>query len=224
MGEDRKNREALIIAVCVVFVLVATLLQLLEVAPVEIEALHAAGLPDQRVVIVEAKLRPARFYQAPATTLATVYHPAVPDGVTEARYQPLDQTVLWRDDFSPGTLDQRVDDDTGVCVLPSVVGIDGQTIGHGITVANTVSVWWAGGERHAMTVSAVSGTAVTVDGGSGDNLPTLGTRVDVGIDPTATVGNVIFAGDVEKYPGRPDRIRFFEAAASARLNEQYYKP
>jgi len=47
---------------------------------------QAAGLPDQRTVIVEAKLRPARFYQAPATTLATVYHPLIPDGVTEARY------------------------------------------------------------------------------------------------------------------------------------------
>jgi len=131
---------------------------------------------------------------------------------------------LWRDDYSSGTLSRRIDDDTGGVVLPNVAAIDGQSIGHGITVAHTVSVWWSGGERHSMTVSAVSGTAVSIDGGAGDNLPTLGTAVDIGIDPTATVGNIIWAGDVEKYPGRLDRIRFLEAAASARLNEAYWKP
>lgn len=214
--------EGLIIVGVLLFILVASLWGLLSGA--RIDPAQGAGLPDQRVVVVEAKLRPARFYQTPATTLATVYHPLVPNGVTEARYQPLDQNVLWRDDFSPGTLSQRIDDDTGLCTLPALTAIDGQSVTHGITVSHTVSVWWSGGERHAMTVSAVSGTAITVDGGSGDNLPTLGTAVDVGIDPTATVGNLIWAGDVEKYPGRLDRIRFVEAAASALLNENYAKP
>ncbi len=71
---------------------------------------------------------------------------------------------------SAGTLSTRTDDDTGVCSVAS---------GHGLIVSDTVDVYWSGGMRNGMNVSAVSGDDVTVDVGSGDNLPTQDAAVVV---------------------------------------------
>ncbi len=61
-----------------------------------------------------------------------------------------------------GTLGTRIDDDTGIVTLST---------GHGIETDDVVDVYWAGGVHYGMTAT-VATNAVTVDGGSGDNLPT----------------------------------------------------
>jgi len=174
----------------------------------------AASPGTPRRQVFEAPLYGCRFHVQP--DLSSVYYPTVPTRATEARFQALDQNVLYRDDYYGGSLTTRTDNDTGVCTVVET--------NHGITVADTVAVWWAAGKRTGMSVSAVSGTAITVDGGSGDNLPSVKTAVDIGAEPTATVGNLIFVGDLEFIPTDLRRIRFFEAAASAKLVENYKRP
>jgi hypothetical protein len=78
---------------------------------------------------------------------------------------------------------------------------------HGITDADTVSVYWSGGFRYGCAVSSYDGTTVTVNGatGSGDSLPTSGSvvvakavEVDVAFSGTAmaalSVGADILCG------------------------------
>jgi hypothetical protein len=62
----------------------------------------------------------------------------------------------------PGTLTTRTDDDTGVVTVAS---------GHGITTSDTVTLFWAGGIRRRMAVTATTATTISIDLGSGDNLP-----------------------------------------------------
>lgn len=71
-----------------------------------------------------------------------------------------------------GNLTTRTDADTGVVTLdddavPTVVASD------------KVTIVWSGGERHGMTVTGTSGFTVSIDGGSGDALPTVLTDVEV---------------------------------------------
>ena len=68
-----------------------------------------------------------------------------------------------------GDLTTRTDDNTGVVTLDDS--------GHGFEVAEKVSVFWSGGCRRRMPITDVTGNAITVDGGSGDALPTQGTAV-----------------------------------------------
>jgi len=78
-----------------------------------------------------------------------------------------------------GTLSTRTDDDTGVATLAA---------NHGITVDDYVDVYWDGGVRYGMDVTGVEGTAVSIDLGDGDNLPTQDTviivtpRVEIDVD------------------------------------------
>lgn len=81
-----------------------------------------------------------------------------------------------------GTLTTRTDDNTGVATLSA---------GHGIVTNDIVDVYWDGGRRYGMTAS-VSGNAVTVDGGDGDNLPAQSTSVVVS---KVTTINQSFDGD-----------------------------
>jgi hypothetical protein len=79
-----------------------------------------------------------------------------------------------------GTLTTRTDADTGVITMDAS--------GHTITVTPTVAVYWTDATsgltkcRRGMTVSDVSGDEVTIDGGSGDDLPALSTAVMVAIE------------------------------------------
>lgn len=73
-----------------------------------------------------------------------------------------------------GELTTRTDNDTGVITIPNV-----GTTAHGITTANTVDLVWVGGTRQNMTVTGVAGTAVSVDGGTGTNLPAASTTIYV---------------------------------------------
>jgi len=67
-----------------------------------------------------------------------------------------------------GTLSTRTDDNTGILTLAE---------GHGITDSDTIDVFWSGGLRYGVDVTSVDGTAVSIDLGDGDNLPTQGTAV-----------------------------------------------
>jgi hypothetical protein len=69
-----------------------------------------------------------------------------------------------------GTLTTRTDNDTGVVTLGA---------GHGIQQNDKVSVSWDGGSRISMSVTNVAGNLVTVDLGSGDNLPAQASAVVV---------------------------------------------
>lgn len=72
-----------------------------------------------------------------------------------------------------GTLSTRTDNDTGVATVST---------GHGITTSDKVSVFWTGGRRYNMTVTATTSTTISIDVGSGDNLPTAATAIVVSKD------------------------------------------
>lgn len=75
-----------------------------------------------------------------------------------------------------GTLSTRTDDDTGVL---TVAGGHGLVPSISAAPASVVNVFWSGGLRYGMTVTATSDTTVTVDGGSGDNFPVVNTVITV---------------------------------------------
>lgn len=82
-----------------------------------------------------------------------------------------------------GTLTTRTDNDTGIITAQA---------GHGLITGDHVDIYWSGGSRFSMAAT-VSGNAVTLDAGDGDNLPiattavTLSKRVaiDQGLDGAA---------------------------------------
>lgn len=87
-----------------------------------------------------------------------------------------------------GTLTGRTDNDTGVATLAG---------GHGIISTDKVDVYWTGGRRYGMTAT-VAVNAVSVDGGTGDNLPAQDTPVTV-VKPTPI--DLDFVGDKLKAIG-----------------------
>lgn len=68
-----------------------------------------------------------------------------------------------------GTLTTRTDNDTGVITTTNTPAI---------ITGDRVDVYWSGGQRRGMAAT-VSGSAVTVDAGSGTNLPTASTVISV---------------------------------------------
>jgi len=68
-----------------------------------------------------------------------------------------------------GTLTTRTDNDTGVATMNA---------GHGFVTGDELDVFWTGGQRRGMTAT-VATNAVTIDGGTGDNLPVLSTPLTV---------------------------------------------
>lgn len=68
-----------------------------------------------------------------------------------------------------GVLSTRTDADTGVATLSG---------GHGVSSSDRVDVYWTGGSRRGMAAT-VSSNDVTIDGGSGDDLPAQSTEVVV---------------------------------------------
>lgn len=79
-----------------------------------------------------------------------------------------------------GTLSTRTDDDTGVVTAET---------GHGIITSDKVDVYWEDGKRVLMDAT-VSGDDITLDGGSGDNLPDEDTEVTVMVPQSEVVGIV----------------------------------
>jgi len=74
-----------------------------------------------------------------------------------------------------GTLTTRTGNDEGIATMSS---------GHGIESDDIVDVYWTGGVRFGMTAS-VSGTAVSLDGGDGDALPTQSTGLVLDVQENA---------------------------------------
>lgn len=66
-----------------------------------------------------------------------------------------------------GQLTTRTDNDTGVVTMAS---------GHGFATSDKIDLYWDGGKRLGMDAT-VATNAVTLDGGTGDNLPTNLTAV-----------------------------------------------
>jgi hypothetical protein len=81
-----------------------------------------------------------------------------------------------------GSLTTRTDDNTGVATLST---------GHGLLTNDVVDVYWSGGIRFGM-VATVSGNAVSLEGGAGDNQPAQDTPCTV-VKQTAIEVN--FDGD-----------------------------
>jgi hypothetical protein len=68
-----------------------------------------------------------------------------------------------------GTLSTRTGDDAGVVTLSD---------GHGLQTGDVVDVYWATGVHYGMSATIATNDA-TLDGGSGDNLPSQGAAVTV---------------------------------------------
>ncbi len=110
-----------------------------------------------------------------------------------------------------GTLTTRTDNDTGVVTVAS---------GHGITDSDTVDLYWSGGERYGVDVTATTSTTISIDAGAGDNLPSSSTAVvickrttinlAVDGDNLAIIG---FAVDVAASTGYGTQLRFFDATS-----------
>jgi len=82
-----------------------------------------------------------------------------------------------------GTLSTRTDANTGILTVGS---------GHGITDADTVAVFFAGGRQVAVDVTATTATTISIDLGVGDDLPVVTTPIVVSvieIHALAIVGN-----------------------------------
>jgi hypothetical protein len=83
---------------------------------------------------------------------------------------------------SGGSLTTRTDDNIGVVTADSSV--------HAFVTEDRVDVYWydaddvVSGCRRGMEVTGASGAEISIDGGSGDNLPTQGTTVRI-IEPIA---------------------------------------
>src|SRR4051794_3009647 len=69
-----------------------------------------------------------------------------------------------------GPLSTRTDADTGIATLGT---------GHGILTLDTVDLYWDGGSRFDVDVTAVGGTTVSLNGGTGDALPGLNSTIVV---------------------------------------------
>jgi len=86
-----------------------------------------------------------------------------------------------------GTLTTRTDNTSGIATLEA---------GHGIVVSNVVDLYWTGGRRYNVNVTAVATNDVTFSGGTGDNLPVQSTALTMTKQQTIDtdfVGNLLVA-------------------------------
>lgn len=111
-----------------------------------------------------------------------------------------------------GTLTTRTDDNTGVVTVAS---------GHGITDSDTVDVYWSGGRRYGVDVTATAATTIDIDLGSGDNLPAASTAVvivkQVVVNKAIDGDNVEIIGflaELAASTGFGVRITFFDAVSA----------
>ena len=110
-----------------------------------------------------------------------------------------------------GTLTTRTDDDTGIVTVAS---------GHGITGSDTVDVYWSGGRRYGVDVTATAATTIDIDLGAGDNLPAASTAVvivkQVVVNKAIDGDNVAIIGflaELAASTGFGVRITFFDAVS-----------
>lgn len=114
-----------------------------------------------------------------------------------------------------GTLTTRTDNDTGIVTVAS---------GHGITDTDTVDVYDADGQllRKDMDVTAVTSTTISINAGSGSNLPAQDAAVKVAkqkvIEPVFFDASGIQIFGIElKVPGAATegRVNFFDEGESS---------
>jgi hypothetical protein len=106
--------------------------------------------------------------QATINVVANVLGQSTPVQVSRSR----DGAGQWTPSVpagNAGSLTTRTDNDTGIITLSA---------GHGLQNGDKVDVFWSGGRRYNMT-AGVNVNAVTVDLGSGDNLPAQNAAVVV---------------------------------------------
>ena len=111
-----------------------------------------------------------------------------------------------------GTLTTRTDDNTGIVTVAS---------GHGITASDTVDVYWSGGRRYGVDVTATAATTIDIDLGRGDNLPAASTAVVIvkqvvvnkAIDGDS-VEIIGFLAELAASTGFGVRITFFDAVSA----------
>lgn len=84
-----------------------------------------------------------------------------------------------------GTLTTRTDANTGVVTVAS----------HSITTSDTVDVYWTGGRRYGVDVTATTSTTISIDIGSGDDLPSTSTALTIVKQVTS---NILIDGDNAK--------------------------
>jgi hypothetical protein len=109
-----------------------------------------------------------------------------------------------------GSLTTRTDDNTGVATLGA---------SHGIVTSDVVDVYWSGGRRYGMTTT-VSGNDVTIDGGTGDDLPTQGdpvvltkqVRINLGIDGDLLAGIALKLEFTDPQSANRGHISFFDTS------------
>jgi len=82
-----------------------------------------------------------------------------------------------------GTMGTKTDADTGELSMDT---------GHGLSNGLVVDVFWATGGRYGMDTSLLSGDLITVDGGSGDDLPADTTAL---VASVRTYFNALIDGD-----------------------------
>jgi hypothetical protein len=73
--------------------------------------------------------------------------------------------------------------------------ITGLAVGHGITTAHKVGVFWAGGRRVGMTVSAYTSTSITITSSSGIGTTYPSALTDVIVSPAVAIADISFDGD-----------------------------
>ena len=109
-----------------------------------------------------------------------------------------------------GTLTTRTDANTGVVTVSS---------GHGITDSDTVDLYWSGGRRYGVDVTATDSTTISLDLGSGDDLPSTSTAVvivkQVAFNRAIDGDNLVILGVQFVVPGDTTgkcRVTLFDSA------------
>ncbi len=182
--------------------------------PLVVVALVAVFFIAATAITIEAPLESYKYRQI--TGLSVVKDLSdngtrvLPTGAHEAMLHVESQSIRYRDGHSDGSLTTRTDFNTGVITVT-----DGD---HGIVDTDYVFVWWTNGVARSMDVTDVTGNAITVDAGAGNNLPIVGTAVEIGINPTATVGMLLEIGSGLWYQGPIHRFRAIQTAASAKIS------
>lgn len=112
----------------------------------------------------------------PHTVTTTISSRSTPDGslIEDSISQSSSVSYASKESALPtvpaaksGSLTTRTDNDTGVVAFAT---------GHGFLTGDLIDLFWSGGQRRAMTAT-VAGDNVTLDGGSGDDLPAAATAV-----------------------------------------------
>lgn len=169
-------------------------------------------------IIVDAPLRSYKYRQVTGLSavkdLSDNGSRVIPTGAHLAYIDAESQSIRWRDGSSDGSLTTRTDADTGVI---TVTDDD-----HGIADTDYVFVWWNKGTRYSMDVTNVTGNAITVNLGTGNNLPVIKTAVEIGANPTAAIGHLLPAGDNLWYMGPVHRFRMIETGASSTVGVTPY--